>query len=126
VTTASLAILQDHYTLLDKGVMSISAQGADHVIMIFSLFHCDDPVRNDEGNEYRLTVVFNMTDIRLESGSLFHSPPRYFGEVLLAEDIDGFLRLGIEWTDLESRATTWTSLILAGDPVDLIEETITL
>lgn len=109
------------YDLYDKGVDAITQDDAGRMRFVFELFHCDDPARNDEAMNYRLTVIFRPEDVILHEGVLRHEEGGWLGEVLELQTEGDTARLGIEWRSLVDRTCSWTSLSLRGGPLQAEE-----
>lgn len=58
------------YDLEDRGVGAITRDAAGRVRFLFELFHCDDPLRNDEAKAYRLAATFRLQDVETHEGAL--------------------------------------------------------
>lgn len=112
------------YDLDDKGVKSITRDEKGRVRFVFELFHCDDPKRDDEAKEYRLTVIFRSEDVDLHDGALRHEEGGWLGTVLDLQASPAAVRIGIEWRSLASNDYSWTSLSLLDGPA-WAEEIIT-
>lgn len=121
MTSYSLKQFKDRYDLYDRSVVSVTPHGTAQVAIVFDLFHSDDAERSEEGKSYLLTAVFQKSAILVDKGELIHESPRYLGEILDLEDGEGFLRLGIQWTDFQERVSTWTDLRLRDGPKELNE-----
>ena len=101
------------YDLLDRGVDRIDSVDGQ-VRFVFSLFHCDDPKRNDEGRDYNLHATFAARDVRVVAGSLHQPFEHADGEILQSEAGETSLRLGISWRDYRTQETSWCELELTG------------
>lgn len=112
------------YDLDDKGVDAITRAEEGRVRFVFELFHCDDPERNDETKEYRLTALFRSQDVDVHEGELRHEEGEWLGTVLDLQAGPAAARIGIEWRSLARNNYAWTSLSLLGGPV-WVEETVT-
>lgn len=109
------------YDLFDRGVRQIAPDEAGRVRIAFEMFHVDDPARNDETKQYRLTVLFRPEDVTLAEGELRHEGPGWLGTVLDFEAEGDLQRLGIEWRHVGDDDYSWTALLLRGGPVAVNE-----
>mgnify|MGYP001274384005 CR=1 FL=1 len=118
-----LVDLIHRYDLDDKGVDAITSDEAGRVRIVFDLFHCDDPERDDETKEYRLTAIFRPQDVVVHEGELWHEEGVWLGTVLDLQPSAGAmtLRIGIEWRSLARDAYSWTSLSLLDGPLQADE-----
>lgn len=111
------------YDLDDKGVDAITRDEEGCVRFVFELFHCDDPARNDEAKEYRLTALFRPQDVDVHDGELRHEEGAWLGTVLDLQASPAAVRIGIEWRSLAGNDHSWTGLSLLDGPV-WVEETV--
>ena len=109
------------YDLYDKGVDAITRDEAGRVRFVFELFHVDDPHRNDEARQYRLTAIFRPEDVALHEGVLWHDERDWLGTVLEFAATADTLRVGIEWRNIANQDYSWTSLLLCGGPIQVEE-----
>jgi hypothetical protein len=110
------------YDLYDKGVNSI--QVSDGFVEIsFSMFHCDDPERNDETKEYILNAQFKEESVYVNKGDLVQSDKNVFGEILdLTVDNEKAV-LGISWRNFITKLDSWCEVALTAGPVS-VDETV--
>lgn len=120
----ALAEFLQTYDLDDKGVNAITRDEEGRVRFVFELFHCDDPARNDEAKEYRLTAIFRAQDVVVHEGELWREERAWLGTVLDLRASPAAARIGIEWRNLANKDYSWTSLSLLDGPV-WVEEAVT-
>lgn len=111
------------YDLYDKGVDAITQDDAGRVRFVFGLFHCDDPERNDETKDYRLTAIFQRRDVVVHEGDLQHAEGEWWGTILDLQADRPAVRIGISWCPIPGDDTSWTSLSLLDGPIH-VEETV--
>ena len=109
--------------LYDKGVVSARQIEGGNIEIIFDLFHCDDPERDDETKRYLLKAIFSNSAVDIHEGDLFRSGERISGQILKLDFENSTIFMGIEWIDYSTRLETWCELAISEPPLSL-EETL--
>lgn len=119
--TLSLGDFVNRFNLYDRGLDSVRRTEGE-VEFTFSLFHCDDPQRDDENKEYVLVAVFAERYVSTSDERLFSMTLQQFAEVLEFKFDGRALVLGISWQ--ATAGYDWTSLEISGAPLRA-QETVT-
>ena len=115
----SLGEFVTRFHLHDRGLDCVRRENGE-VAFTFSLFHCDDPHRDDESKDYTLVAVFAEGNVSARDECLFSMTLQHFAEVMEVKFDGGTLALGISWET--SAGHDWTGVEITGAPLRVHEK----
>lgn len=120
VLTLSFYALLTTYRLKGRTLFALVEKG-DAITLHFDLFHCDDPVRNRDGTEYRLDVTIKRENFRMHNDGEEPLRDNFSADVLDAEIVGDELRLVADGTFYGSKKQHIIEIVLIGNRVELCE-----
>ena len=120
MTQMSISEFVERYDLYDRGIEDIIEEN-NGMRFVFSMFHCDDPERDDEKKEYLLNATFNQSDVSVVTGELRQNFKNTDGEILDFSFNKDVLKIGISWRDYSTKQTSWCEIEIRGDATDVRE-----